>query len=70
MLRSPLAAAPLALQRRVLRRVLQQITTAQVSFEQVEKLLALLSAPNGSQSDPFPGGAIAVVRGEWLVVVV
>jgi tRNA(Ile)-lysidine synthase len=70
MLRSPLASAPLALQRRVLRRVLQQVTTAQVSFEQVEKLLALLSAPNGSQSDPFPGGAIAVVRGEWLVVVV
>jgi tRNA(Ile)-lysidine synthase len=54
----------------VLRRVLQSVTTAQVSFEQVEKLLALLSAPNGSQSDPFPGGAIAVVRGEWLVVVV
>ena len=67
-LRSPLAAAPLALQRRVLRRLLQQVTTAQVSFEQVEKLLALLSAPNGSQSDPFPGGAIAVVRGEWVVV--
>ncbi|MGF1516461.1 MAG: tRNA lysidine(34) synthetase TilS [Nodosilinea sp.] len=66
--RSSLAAAPLALQRRVVRRVLQQVTTAQVSFEQVEKLLALLSAPNGSQSDPFPGGAIAVVRGEWVVV--
>ncbi|TVQ07658.1 MAG: tRNA lysidine(34) synthetase TilS [Leptolyngbya sp. DLM2.Bin27] len=65
--RSPLAAAPLALQRRVLRRVLQQVATAQVSFEQVEKLLALLSAPNGSQSDPLPGGAIAVVRGEWVV---
>ncbi len=65
---APLAAASLALRRRVLRRVLQSVTTAQVSFEQVEKLLALLTAPNGSQSDPFPGGAIAVVRGEWVVV--
>lgn len=66
--RSPLKAAPLALQRRVLRRVLQQVTVAQVSFEHVEKLVALLNAPNGSQSDPFPGGAIAVVEGDWVAV--
>ncbi|RAQ45378.1 tRNA lysidine(34) synthetase TilS, partial [Arthrospira sp. O9.13F] len=24
------------------------------------------SAPNRSQSDPFPGGAIAQVEGEWI----
>ncbi|MBE9113047.1 tRNA lysidine(34) synthetase TilS [Nodosilinea sp. LEGE 07298] len=66
--RSPLRASPLALQRRVLRRVLQQVTLVQVSFEHVEKLVALLSAPNGSQSDPFPGGAIAIVEGDWVVV--
>ncbi|MBE9158520.1 tRNA lysidine(34) synthetase TilS [Nodosilinea sp. LEGE 06152] len=66
--RSPLRAAPLALQRRVLRRVLQQVTVAQVSFEHVENLVPLLSAPNGSQSAPFPGGAIAVVEGDWVVV--
>ncbi|MBW4482691.1 MAG: tRNA lysidine(34) synthetase TilS [Tildeniella torsiva UHER 1998/13D] len=67
-LRSPLKAAPLALHRRVLRRVLQQVTPVQVSFEHVEKLVALLAAPNGSQSDPFPGGIIAVVDGDWLVL--
>ncbi len=66
--RSRLTAAPLALQRRVLRRVLQQVATAQVSFDHVEKLLALLTAPNGSQSDPFPGGLTAIVSGEWVVL--
>lgn len=66
--RSPLKAAPLALQRRVLRRALQQVAIAQVSFEHVEKLVALLAAPNGSQSDPFPGGFVVVVEGDWLMV--
>lgn len=66
--RSPLQSAPLALRRRVLRRVLQQVTVAQVSFDQVEKLVALLTAPHGSRSDPFPGGAIARVDRDWLVV--
>jgi tRNA(Ile)-lysidine synthase len=51
----------------VLRRVLGQVTTAQVSFAQVEKLVALLTAPNGSRSDPFPGGLMAVVEGEGVV---
>jgi tRNA(Ile)-lysidine synthase len=64
--RSPLQAAPLAIQRRVLHRALRQVATAQVSFEQVETLRMLLAAPNRSQSDPFPGGAIAVVDGEWV----
>ncbi|HZG40123.1 MAG TPA: tRNA lysidine(34) synthetase TilS [Nodosilinea sp.] len=65
--RGAIASAPLALQRRVLRRVLQQVNPAQVSFEHVEKLVALLTAPQGSQSDPFPGGRVAVVAGEWVV---
>lgn len=67
-LRSPLKAAPLAIQRRVLRRVLQQVTVAQVGFEHVEKLVALIAAPHGSQCDPFPGGAIAVADGDWIVI--
>jgi tRNA(Ile)-lysidine synthase len=64
--RSPLQSAPLALQRRVLHRALKQVATAQVGFDHVEKLRWLLTAPQGSQSDPFPGGAIAIVKGEWL----
>jgi tRNA(Ile)-lysidine synthase len=64
--RSLLAQAPLALQRRALRQFLQQQLATQVTFEQVEKLVKLVNAPNRSQTDPFPGGAIARVEGEYL----
>lgn len=66
--RSPLQTAPLALQRRVLRRVLQRTITAPVTFPQVEKLVALIAAPNRSQTDPFPGGWLAWVERDtiWL----
>lgn len=65
--RNALTNAHLALQRRVLRRVLQQIVPAQVSFDAVEKVVALISAANRSQTDPFGGGLVAVVEGEWIV---
>ncbi len=61
-----LQKAPLALQRRVMRQVLQQILTDAPSFEHIEKLTALIIAPNRSQTDPFPGGAIAQVEGDWI----
>lgn len=64
--RKVLQKAPLALQRRVMRQVLQQIFTDAVSFEHIEKLTALIIAPNRSQTDPFPGGAIAQVEGDWI----
>jgi len=63
--RRVLRKAPLALQRRVMRQVLQEILHAS-SFEQIEKLTALIIAPNRSQTDPFPGGAIAQVEGDWI----
>lgn len=63
--RRVLRKAPLALQRRVMRQVLQEIVHA-CSFEQIEKLTALITAPNRSQTDPFPGGAIAQVEGDWI----
>jgi len=63
-----LQQAPLALQRRVMRQILQEIATGAPSFEQVEKLIALITAPNRSQTDPFPGGAIAKVDGDWIWV--
>lgn len=66
--RRQLQSAHLALQRRVCRRVLQELTTAQVTFEQVEKLVTLIEAPNRSQSDPFPGGMVARVEGDWIVL--
>ncbi|UKO96050.1 tRNA lysidine(34) synthetase TilS [Nostoc sp. UHCC 0870] len=64
--RRVLQKAPLALQRRVMRQVLQQILPDAPNFEHIEKLTALIIAPNRSQTDPFPGGAIAQVQGDWI----
>jgi tRNA(Ile)-lysidine synthase len=61
-----LQSAPLALQRRVLRKLLQLLLPTAPTFEQIEKLLLLLHAPNRSQTDPFPGGVIAQVDGDWI----
>jgi tRNA(Ile)-lysidine synthase len=55
-----------ALQRRVIRQWLQQILPEAPNFDQIEKLTALISAPNRTQTDPFPGGAIATVQGDWI----
>ncbi|MDZ8025226.1 MAG: tRNA lysidine(34) synthetase TilS [Nostoc sp. DedQUE11] len=64
--RRVLQKAPLALQRRVIRQVLQQVLPDAPSFEHIEKLTALITAANRSQTDPFPGGAIAQVQGDWI----
>jgi tRNA(Ile)-lysidine synthase len=64
--RSVLQSAPLALQRRVMRRWLQQILPTAPSFEQIEKLVGLIAAPNRTQTDPLPGGAIAQVEADWI----
>ncbi|AFZ29702.1 tRNA(Ile)-lysidine synthase [Gloeocapsa sp. PCC 7428] len=58
--------APLALQRRVIRRVLQQTLQTAPSFVQIEKIITLITAPNGSQTDPLPGGAIAQIKQNCL----
>jgi len=65
--RQPLRQVHLALQRRVMRQVLQQITAAQVNFEAVEKLVALIHAPNRTRTDPFAGGVIGSVEGDWII---
>jgi tRNA(Ile)-lysidine synthase len=66
--RRVLKKAPLALQRRVMRQILQQILNDAPTFEHIEKLTDLITAPNRSQTDPFPGGIIAQVHGDeiWL----
>ncbi|MEA5617919.1 tRNA lysidine(34) synthetase TilS [Cronbergia sp. UHCC 0137] len=61
-----LQEAPLALQRRVMRQILQKILPEAPSFEHIEKLTALITAPNRSQTDPFPGGAIAQIEDNWI----
>jgi tRNA(Ile)-lysidine synthase len=64
--RHPLKTLPLALQRRVLRQLLQEVLASAPNFEHVEKLITLLVAPNRTQTDPFPGGAIACVEGDFI----
>ncbi|MEW5861677.1 MAG: tRNA lysidine(34) synthetase TilS, partial [Cyanobacteriota bacterium] len=63
-----LRQAPLALQRRVMRHFLASVLPIAPSFEQIEKLTVLITAPNRSQTDPFPGGAIAQVDGAWISI--
>ncbi|MBW4516498.1 MAG: tRNA lysidine(34) synthetase TilS [Timaviella obliquedivisa GSE-PSE-MK23-08B] len=63
-----LQSIPLALQRRVIRQFLQKILPIAPSFDQVEKLVGLIGAPNRSQCDPLPGEAIAQVEGDWIQV--
>lgn len=65
-----LLASPLALQRRVLRQILAQVLPSKPSFEQIEKLILLISAPNHTQTDPFPGGRLlAKVEKGWIYFV-
>ncbi|MCC5638333.1 tRNA lysidine(34) synthetase TilS [Nostoc sp. CHAB 5844] len=66
--RRVLQKAPLALQRRVMRQVLLEILPDAPNFEHIEKLTALMIAPNRSQTDPFPGGAIAQVQDDWIII--
>jgi tRNA(Ile)-lysidine synthase len=64
--RKALQVAPLALQRRAMRQWLHTLLPVASSFDHVEKVVALIAAPNRSQTDPFPGGAIARVEGDWI----
>ncbi|MEG4045765.1 tRNA lysidine(34) synthetase TilS [Microcoleus sp. Pol17_C1] len=66
--RPVLREAPLALQRRAMRQLLQQILPSAPSFESVEKLTSLIVAPNRSQTDPFPGGAIGRVEHPSIIL--
>ncbi|NJR52395.1 MAG: tRNA lysidine(34) synthetase TilS [Leptolyngbyaceae cyanobacterium CSU_1_3] len=66
--RSQIQSAPLALQRRVIRQFLQHSLTFSPNFEQIEKVVALIAAPQRSRTDPLTGGAIAQVQGDWIVI--
>lgn len=66
--RQTLRAAPIALQRRAIRQLLQSLLPSAPTFEHIEKLVALIHAPNRTQTDPLPGGTIAAVRAEWIVL--
>ncbi|MEM9909006.1 MAG: tRNA lysidine(34) synthetase TilS, partial [Cyanobacteria bacterium P01_D01_bin.44] len=59
---------PLALQRRLARRVLLEAMPEAPQFEHVEKLIKLAGMPKRSQTDPFPGKMIAKVDGAMIVM--
>ncbi len=61
-----LRAAPLAIQRRTIRQFLQSALPTAPTFEHIEKVVDLMAAPQKSQTDPFPGGAIAQTKGDWI----
>jgi tRNA(Ile)-lysidine synthase len=66
--RAGFQAVPLALQRRLVRRLLQQAMPVAPRFEHIEKLVNLAQAPHRSQTDPFPGNLVARVERSslWL----
>ena len=61
------AALHLALQRRLIQRICQDIKKFNPTFSQVESLIMLFTAPNRTQSASLPKGNFAVVNGDWLV---
>ncbi|MCU0527375.1 MAG: tRNA lysidine(34) synthetase TilS [Elainella sp. Prado103] len=67
--RQILRLSPLALQRRALRQFLKAVLSSSPNFDQVEKLQRLVTAPNRSQSDPFPGNIVAQVAHPWIILV-
>ena len=66
--RQLLARQPLALQRRISRQFLSRYLPHQVNFEDVEKFLSLLNAPNRSQAAPFKDKIIALVEHPWITL--
>jgi tRNA(Ile)-lysidine synthase len=57
-----LIQAPLALQRRVIRLLLHQSLPQPPNFQQIEDLVNLLKAPNGSRTGTYPGELVAQVH--------
>jgi tRNA(Ile)-lysidine synthase len=65
-----LQQAPLSLQRRVIRQFLEDVQPTAPSFEQIEAITALISAPNRSRTSSFSKAVTVEVQGNWIVFVV
>jgi tRNA(Ile)-lysidine synthase len=65
--RSALRNQPLALQRRVIRQFLQCANIRQASYEQIDAIVTLITAPNRSRTAPLAGGRSLAVDGDWIV---
>ncbi len=67
--RTVLRDLPLALQRRTIRQFLLLVLPISPSFDHIEKVVALIPAPQRTQTDPLPGGATAIVDKDWIRLV-
>jgi len=63
-----LQPASLSLQRRVIRQFLKDAQKSAPSYEQIEAVTALITAPNRSRTSSFGEGAIAEVEGNWIIL--
>jgi tRNA(Ile)-lysidine synthase len=63
-----LRRVPLSLQRRVIRQFLHKHLKKAPTFEQVEAMTSLIDAPNRTRTPPFPGGTVAEVQGDWIIL--
>ncbi len=61
--------APLAIQRRAIRQFLPQIIHQQPSFEEIEAVCNLITAPNKSRTSTLPSKAIAEVQQDWIIFI-
>ena len=51
-----------------MRRLIQQVSARQVTYEQIGQLTALINAPNRTQTAPLPGGVVAQVWEDQIVL--
>ncbi len=58
----------LSLQRRVIRQFLKDAQKSAPSYEQIEAVRALITAPNRSRTSSFGQNAIAEVEGNWIIL--
>ena len=64
-----LQSVPLALQRRVMRRFLCNISPKNPDFEHIEALTTLINAPRRSRIASLPGNLIAEVQENWIIFI-
>ncbi len=66
--RTLLQSAPLALQRRVIRRFLVKALASMPTYSQIESTIPLIHAPNRTRTSTFSHGLAAEVSGNWIIV--
>lgn len=64
-----LRQSSLAMQRRAIRQFLPLIIDRQPSFEEIEAVCYLITAPNKSQTSTLPSKVVAQVQQEWIVFI-